>query len=605
MKKDYKYILISFIIISIIIISGTKTTLAQNQNRTLVNDWYIKDLDTILTLNKNSSLDVVEKITADCGLAQNKHGIYRTIPREITTKKGKTIITPIHLVSITDLYGHPYKYEIINSNKEVTWQIGDPNRTVYGVNYYLIHYKVDNVIRPDNPSFDEFYWNILGTSWDLNIDNFHAKIILPQEINEKNTKVSYYTGYLGETNQNLAYYKWTSPNIIEVYSTQPFNKKQGITISLAFPKNIFIPFRFSFWMKTKIFLSKFGWYLIPLFTLIICYVIWKKYGKDAQANKAIMPIYDIPEGMSPLEMGTLMSKTQTINTNTITAEIINLAVNGWITIKEIKKNILFVHSKDYLLVKNPTQKAKGSLNLPESKILDGLFGGKNEVKLSYLKFHKPFNIKIIQNQVRDILVQKGFISKKGINLSKQFLIFTTLGITLAGFIVTVIALTISHAKSSNGMLSPFSLIYFYISLFASVIIITLFALIMPARTQKGAEAFWQIQGFKLFMKTVDKYKAKFYEKENIFDRFLPYAILFGMTYSWIKKMREIYGDQYFKNYTPAWYAGNIESFNFEDLSSTLSSLSSSIASTMSSYSSGIDGMGIAGGGSGGGGGGGW
>jgi uncharacterized membrane protein len=128
---------------------------------------------------------------------------------------------------------------------------------------------------------------------------------------------------------------------------------------------------------------------------------------------------------------------------------------------------------------------------------------------------------------------------------------------------------------------------------------------MPKRTQKGAELLWRIKGFKLYMNTAEKYRQQFYEKENIFEKFLPYAIVFGITKEWVKKMQDIYGGEYFKTHIPAWYVGaNIASFNADSFSSAMSSLSSSISSNVGS-ASGAGGAGGAGGGGGGGGGGGW
>jgi len=157
--------------------------------------------------------------------------------------------------------------------------------------------------------------------------------------------------------------------------------------------------------------------------------------------------------------------------------------------------------------------------------------------------------------------------------------------------------------------------FLFLSITISAIIIFIFGLLINPYTQKGAETNWQIKGFKLFMKTVDKDRAKFYEKENIFEKFLPYAIVFGITDIWIKKMKEIYKEEYFANYIPMWYigAGSNYTFNIDKFSSDIASLSSAISNNISLSSgvsggsgfSGSGGGGSAGGGSGGGGGGGW
>lgn len=116
---------------------------------------------------------------------------------------------------------------------------------------------------------------------------------------------------------------------------------------------------------------------------------------------------------------------------------------------------------------------------------------------------------------------------------------------------------------------------------------------------------WHIEGFKLFMETVDKDRARFYEDQNIFEKFLPYAVLFNITKKWITRMKEIYGAEYIAQHAPAWYVGATPgAFDADHFSSAMTSLSQSIGASTSSPS-GSGGSGSSGGGGGGGGGGGW
>ncbi len=129
---------------------------------------------------------------------------------------------------------------------------------------------------------------------------------------------------------------------------------------------------------------------------------------------------------------------------------------------------------------------------------------------------------------------------------------------------------------------------------------------MPKKTFKGVEAERQIKGFKLFMETAEKYRQQFYEKENILDNFLPYAILFGITKEWLKKIRQIYGDEYIEAHQPIWYFPAVNSvINSSNFENTIESLLSSRISQKTASSSGSRGLGSSGGGRGVGGGGGW
>jgi uncharacterized membrane protein len=103
------------------------------------------------------------------------------------------------------------------------------------------------------------------------------------------------------------------------------------------------------------------------------------------------------------------------------------------------------------------------------------------------------------------------------------------------------------------------------------------------------------------MEMAEKYRQQFNEKENIFEKFLPYAIMFGITKKWINAFKNIYGEKYFAAYHPYWfYSVSGSPFDMDSLNSAISGISDSIGTA-----SGASGGGASGGGGGGGGGGGW
>ncbi|HOW60360.1 MAG TPA: DUF2207 domain-containing protein [Candidatus Moranbacteria bacterium] len=551
-----------------------------------VYDWYIKDFNSEIIVNKDSTLNITETIVADCGKATGKHGIFRILPTNIKITDGATIKTPVTLLSITDANGKPYNYqETKNSSDDtITWKIGDADKTVSGVNVYKIRYLVKNVIRFSNSQFDELYWNLNGNFWDIETDKFHAKFIFPEEINRENSAVDYYTGALGSKSKGLANFYWSSPNILEFTSERTLLVREGITASITFPKNILTPYQFSFWELY----GKYIFIIIPIITFIICFYLWWKFGKDPKVDKAIIPEYDAPGNLSPIELGMLM-KNGMFNNNLITAEIIYFATRGIINIKEISEKILFFESKDYELEKKEGAEAEKNLNIAQKEILNFIFEDKKNKKISGLKNSFYKNIEEIKLATQQILGDKKLIDPKGLRIQRYLtgiivIIFVFIGVIL-------------------GNIFNLSSIYFYCCAL-SVLEIFIFAIFMPKRTIAGANLNWEIKGFKLFMETVDKDRAKFYEKENIFEKFLPYAIVFGITEEWIKRMEEIYGKDFYNTYAPAWYAGSLSSFNTDSFVSAMDNLSSDISSNTSAPS-GSGGSGGSGGGGGGGGGGGW
>lgn len=359
-----------------------------------------------------------------------------------------------------------------------------------------------------------------------------------------------------------------------------FNAREGVTVSVTFPKNIFVQYVPSFMEKY----GEFFYGLIPIVVFLICFLLWLKYGNDPEVDKAIIPEYDAPGGLSPVELGMLM-KNGVFNNNLITAEIIYFATRGIINIKETSKKILFFNTKDYELERKGNAEAEGKLNAAQKMILEDIFGGQKNVNLSKLKNSFYKNIKNIKKSAEEILKNKDLIVPTGLHIGNFFRVICFLGLLL-----TFISFSHSMALRISVLLSSFIMLGF--------------SFIMPKRTLKGANLNWEIKGFKLFMETVDKDRAAFYEKENIFEKFLPYAIVFGITKQWIKRMQEIYGADYYTTHAPLWYVGSMSAFDADMLASAMDSLSSDISANTSALS-GSGGGGGAGGGGGGGGGGGW
>jgi uncharacterized membrane protein YgcG len=553
---------------------------AKSFARTNVDYWYIKNFDSEINVNNDSSIDITENITADCGIAE-KHGIFRVLPTFQQISTSERINSPIALTSITDFNDKPIKYTTTNdrANHTITWKIGDANQLVTGVNYYRIKYHVKNAARHNSSGFDELYWNLSGNYWDIAIDKFSANINFPDQITKENTRINVYSGALGEKNSLNIVGSFSNTNQISVSYDQTMEPGTGITLSATFPKNIISPYVPTFWEKNGQYFAL----LIPLFVLWLCLKLWNKFGKDPNINPTIAPEFEIPESLSPIDMGVVYTDG-ILKNNFLSAAIINLAVKGYLKIEKLEKNGVF-SSEDYKLSKSSGKK---EISQSEKSLYNALLGSRESVKISDLKNEFYTNIPAITDASKDYLVSKKWLVR-----------YSRVG-QVVMLIVGVGALFLSFFSFTiNSILG--------LSILISSIILIIFSFLMTRRTPEEAELLRRIKGFKLYMTTAEKYRQKFNEKEDIFETFLPYAIMFGLTTEWIRKMRDIYGEKYFATYHPIWYIGGFGNFNIDNLSSEISQMSSSMASSITSApsSSGSGGGGFSGGGGGGGGGGGW
>ncbi|HTM68392.1 MAG TPA: hypothetical protein VL426_03775, partial [Candidatus Binatia bacterium] len=141
----------------------------------------------------------------------------------------------------------------------------------------------------------------------------------------------------------------------------------------------------------------------------------------------------------------------------------------------------------------------------------------------------------------------------------------------------------------------------------SGVAILLFAPLMPRKTPKGVEAYEHAWGFREYIDKAEKYRIEWQEKEGIFEKFLPYAMVFGVAEHWTRAFAGM------NLPPPTWYEGRAWSggtFNSAVLFGSLTAMNGAMSSAMtsrpqsSSSGSGFGG-GSSGGGFGGGGGGSW
>ena len=548
----------------------------QSSARDYVYDWYVKDFSTEIKVNLDSSLDITEVIVADCGDLENKHGIFRTLPTKYKTEEGEYIL-PTTLKSITDENNKAYEYSKERDLDTITYKIGDEDVEVKGENTYVIKYKVENAVRTERNSFDELYWNILGNFWNMEIDNFRAKIIFPQEIKKEDIDIDYYAGMLGSKSKDGFDYIWLNDNELEFRSNNVIRMRAGLTLSATFPKDIVSPYQYNLWQKFIIAIDKTMLkYIIALIILILAFSVWFKFGRDPRINKPLIAEYEPPEGLSPIEIGSLLNRGRR-SKNSIPATIINLAVKGYLKIEKIEKEGIFSKT-DYKFIN--ANKETQDLYKAEEKLFENIFSYDDEIKLSKLKKESRIELDEIFYSVSEDLRARKIINKK------SFFIGMAMGII--GIVLFFVLMDISIIVG----LSSFSFFIFG-------------ALTLHTLTLKGAELRHKIEGFKLYMTTAEKYRSRFYEKEGIMEKYLPYAIQFGITKEWLNNIKNIYGEDYLNNHHLSFMAGAIMISDFNALNSVIGGLSSDISSHISSTSSGAGGFGSSGGGGGGGGGGGW
>lgn len=587
-----KRLIIAFLLLAITLMLPTRTQAAEF--------WQIDLFNSDIQLESSGKILVTETIDTDFAY-QNKHGIYRDLPINYTTQSGNKLYSQVDILSVTQ---DSKKAEVEKSRNgdNLRLRIGDPDRTLNGKHSYVIRYEVSGVLSSYN-DYDELYWNVTGNGWTVPIAKATATLHLPSDKDGSFLQASCYQGPERSTDtcqQSI------DSKTATFSTTHSLNEGEGLTVAASYPKGLLpilkvspppSPFTGHFFSLLGL-----GFILTSLPGITTVFRKWWQQGRDAQhpndpsptnepIKQTIVPEYESPSGLRPAEIGTLIDEKA--DTTDITATIVDLAVRGYLTITEEPKK--WFSSADYTLAKkkDPDSKLLGY----EKALLDKLFDKRDSVRTSELTNTFYQDLAIIKNEVYDEVTSKQLFVR-----NPQTVRNTWLGIGAFILIVGVggsigSAISIETLASIAGLLLGISA-----GLVVTGFTTLISAFAMPARTAHGRELYRQAKGYELFINTAEKYRARFAEKENLFNEILPYAIVFGAT----KKLADAMKNMGINPPAPTWYYGP-HPFNPVFFANSVTSFDKSLSTAMASApgSSGSGGGGFSGGGFGGGGGGGW
>ncbi len=523
----------------------------------------VQDFADTVSVNADGSFDVREAIAVDFGTNQ-RHGIIRTIPTRFPDSHG---LTRSIRISGIDVAGDTFA--VSRSLSGITVKIGDADTLVTGMHTYTIRYRVDNALNQVGDAV-ELYWNVTGNGWDTSIDRATAAVTLPGIADPDAVRQVAYMGPLGSTAQ--AESSFSPERGYRFEAARQLAATEGLTIVASWPLGI---------VTLPGTATKLRWFLtdnwpLGLPFLVAAFLLWQfaRGGKDPRGRGTIVPEFAPPKDLTIPAMA--MLRTESMDDRTLTALIIGWAVGGHLTISEPK------HNAFELTKLSPPKQGSPA----ETGLFAALFRTGDTVRLADLK------------QDTQLVVAKTAIRSEAIRqlLDARYIVTNPDTVRLlyfiAGIAVVAASVVLGSAIGTAGAIGGA----------VSGLLIAAAAPFMPKRTKTGVDKKEQIQGFELYLKTAERYRMAFAEKERLFERYLPYAIAFGVAGLWAKAFKDI------ATAAPRWYSGyygtHWSAVHFANgLGGNLTSSLSGVT-TASSGGSGFSGGG-SGGGFGGGGGGSW
>lgn len=564
-----------------------------------VNDFTISKFEADYYLGRDadgrSTLRTVEKITADFPAFDQNHGIERAIPVRYGDHP-----TGLAVESVTDGQGRPLGYSEYDSNDNHVLRIGETDKYVHGRQTYVIAYTQRDVTRYfADTQRDEFYWDTNGTQWSQPFSEVVAHLHIDPSLRSALTGApACYYGSQGATTQCTI----LNDGSVLTATVGNLSPGQNMTIAVGFRPQTFAAYQPSPAEKIMSVVIT-AWAIAAAATSVIgfvlIFVLAYRYGAASNRQKNIGTVvveYLPPKDVSVLAAAQIGDGARA----TLTAQVVDLAVRRYLKIYQTREKSLWKQAEYELEIIKPID----SLTAEEKQFIQTIFGKNGTsvgVRLAMKTLKSDYavaakmqkDLKQLDQNIKD----KYGLRQKDPLASRWFRRIGTWALAIG-------LLT----------LSPLLII-------AAIIGLVCAAKLYPL-TDKGLDLRRYLMGLKQYISVAEQDRLQLLQSPDgaqkvgqgvadnpkklvkLYERVLPYAILFGQEKQWNQQLGRYYEQN---NSSPDWYSGQtaFSAALFTSAMNDFSAATNSYSASTSSSSGGSSGGGSSGGGGGGGGGGGW
>src|SRR5215216_2659480 len=281
--------------------------------------------------------------------------------------------------------------------------------------------------------------------------------------------------------------------------------------------------------------------LIAIGGPVVVLAVWWTRGRDPEVGPVAEFVPDPPDNLPPGVIGALMDEQ--VDQRDIVATLVDLGQRGVLRIDRTEGGGIFGRGGDFTLTALQDEPKVARF---ERELLEALFGSKvksgEQVSLSEVKGRFAAAQPQIQRHLYDELVERGYFTtspERTRGRWKSIGVFALI-VAIIGGCVTIS----SFADIAPVIFVPIG------ALVAIGLIVVVISRFMPRKTPPGAEAAAKWRAFRDYLASIERYE-KLDEAQGIFDRFLPYAIAFGLESSWVEKFSRV------PTASPGWYGDDV------------------------------------------------
>ena len=560
-------------------------------------DWDIESFDVEIEVRADASLLVRERIVADFS-REGHRGIFREIPTRYR-RSGSSFDMRLRVLAVEDGEGNARRWMSTRDGGDIRLRIGHPDRVLTGLQEYVILYEVERGLLGFD-THDELYWNATGTGWPVPIERATCRVSLPAGVEEGSVRAQSFVGSFGSTAAGPA--PSVSGRMVRFGVDGSLRSREGLTVVVGWAPGA---------VEHAGVGRRVGWFVrdnwvvaVPFVTGPLLFVLWWKRGRDEGRPGSVVVQYAAPEGLSPLQLGTLIDER--VDTRDVTAALVGLAVRGYLRIDASgapADGRMKAKQVKLTKVREPDE----AMTDAERMLLNKVFAESREVKLSELQHKFYAYLPKLAEKTYDALVEAGYYASSPAGVRGGWLVVGVLW-AIGCVVGAILAVRV-------GGLPPVPWIIAAVLTAPQLPIVAPF---MPRRTAKGRRAVEAVKGLEEYIVRAERGELEARAgKEGFqphFESLLPYALALGLVEEWGEKFEGLFVPE------PDWYVGPrgvplTTALWAAHLGRTTDSMGSTLASTPrssgggggSSFGGGGSGFsgGFSGGGGGGGGGGAW
>ncbi|WEK62031.1 MAG: DUF2207 domain-containing protein [Candidatus Microbacterium colombiense] len=539
-------------------------------------------------------LHVTETLVARFPDFDQNRGIVRGLP---TGYEGARIDTQV--LSVTDEDGTDVPYET-ETDDGVLYILTGTDDYVQGLTTYVIEYSMRDVILAADTGVDEFYWDLLPFDSTQAIEAFRADIVLDASLGDHLTgEARCYSGSSGSTRE-CPIQGPTTDGDTTVFHVESGERAagDGVTVAIGFapgtavqtsarqpnPVTDTVP---AVAAAGALALSIGGWFAVSASTR-----------RRHTADGIIVAQYDVPDSLPPLLAAAIIPGAK----DPIPAEIVHLAVRGALRIEEGSEKA------QPRLRRMPGARTVDPL---DAAALEALFVGADADGVASLPASsESFATRMtsLTQSGKNAAQAQGFTTRarSGLAMTLQWCAIGIVGIGLALALWGVISGRLSAIPAMVAI--GFGVVLVLISSFFTFSKHTVLTL-------EGARRLEYLKGVEEFIRVAEADRLRMLQSYSgaerrqdgsanvilLYERLLPYAMLFGMEDEWGRVLENAYS---IEQRGPGWIGDPTSPYLRVQLAAFAVTSHASATYTAPSASSSSSGGGSFGGGFAGGGGGG-